>query len=78
MLMVFNGFGDFWKLLKNGECGINDELSDCWDLIKYLDKNEDVLGKIYILFVGLVDNIELFDGKLFGIVLCELESMELQ
>ncbi|MVF11049.1 SDR family NAD(P)-dependent oxidoreductase [Ketobacter sp. MCCC 1A13808] len=78
MPMAPNGPGDFWKLLKNGECGINDEPSDRWDLTKYLDKNEDAPGKTYTLSAGLVDNIESFDGKLFGIAPRELESMEPQ
>ena len=73
-----NGPGDFWQLLKNGECGINDVPEDRWDIDKYLDKNPDVPGKAYTLSAGLVDDIESFDGKLFGIAPRELESMEPQ
>ena len=78
MPMAPNGPGDFWKLLKNGECGINDEPSDRWDLNQYLDKNEDAPGKTYTLSAGLIDDIESFDGKLFGIAPREIESMEPQ
>ena len=63
MPMAPNGPGDFWKLLKNGECGINDEPSERWDLSKYLDKNEDAPGKTYTLSAGLVDNMELHRGN---------------
>lgn len=73
-----NGPGDFWNLLRNGECGINDEPSERWNLEQYLDKNEDAPGKTYTLSAGLVDNIESFDGKLFGIAPREIESMEPQ
>ncbi len=73
-----NGPGDFWNLLKDGVCGINDEPSNRWDLDKYLDKNEDAPGKTYTLSAGLVDDIEYFDGKLFGIAPREIESMEPQ
>lgn len=78
MPMAPNGPGDFWNLLKNGECGINDAPSDRWDLNQYLDKNEDAPGKTYTLSAGLVDDIESFDGKLFGIAPREIESMEPQ
>lgn len=78
MPMAPNGPGDFWNLLKNGECGINDEPSDRWDLNQYLDKNEDAPGKTYTLSAGLIDDIESFDGKLFGIAPREIESMEPQ
>lgn len=78
MPMAPNGPGDFWRLLSNGECGINDAPSQRWDLDKYLDKNPDAPGKTYTLSAGLVDDIESFDGKLFGIAPRELESMEPQ
>lgn len=78
MPMAPNGPGDFWRLLKNGECGINDDPSDRWDVNQYLDKNEDAPGKTYTLSAGLVDDIEYFDGKLFGIAPREIESMEPQ
>ena len=78
MPMAPNGPGDFWNLLKNGECGINDEPSERWDLKQYLDKNEDAPGKTYTLSAGLIDDIESFDGKLFGIAPREIESMEPQ
>ena len=78
MPMAPNGPGDFWKLLKNGECGINDDPSDRWDVNQYLDKNEDAPGKTYTLSAGLIDDIEYFDGKLFGIAPREIESMEPQ
>src|SRR3990167_8465891 len=35
MPMAPNGPGDFWKLLSNGECGINDAPSQRWDLDRY-------------------------------------------
>ncbi|MEE2732396.1 MAG: SDR family NAD(P)-dependent oxidoreductase [Pseudomonadota bacterium] len=78
MPMAPNGPGDFWNLLKNGQCGINDEPSERWDIKQYLDKNEDAPGKTYTLSAGLVDDIESFDGKLFGIAPREIESMEPQ
>ncbi|CBL44578.1 Erythronolide synthase, modules 3 and 4 [gamma proteobacterium HdN1] len=78
MPMAPNGPGDFWKLLANGECGINDAPSQRWDLDRYIDKNEAAPGKTYTLSAGLVDDIESFDGKLFGIAPRELESMEPQ
>ncbi|MCP5018763.1 MAG: SDR family NAD(P)-dependent oxidoreductase [Ketobacter sp.] len=78
MPMAPNGPGDFWDLLKNGRCGINDEPSDRWDINQYLDKNEDAPGKTYTLSAGLIDDIESFDGKLFGIAPREIESMEPQ
>jgi acyl transferase domain-containing protein/acyl carrier protein len=78
MPMAPNGPADFWRLLSNGECGINDAPSARWDLDRYLDKNPDVPGKTYTLSAGLVEDIESFDGKLFGIAPRELESMEPQ
>lgn len=78
MPMAPNGPGDFWKLLSNGECGINDAPSQRWDLDRYLDKDENAPGKTYTLSAGLVDDIESFDGKMFGIAPRELESMEPQ
>lgn len=78
MPMAPNGPGDFWRLLKNGECGINDDPTDRWDVKQYLDKNEDAPGKTYTLSAGLIDDIEYFDGKLFGIAPREIESMEPQ
>lgn len=73
-----NGPADFWRLLSNGECGINDAPSERWDLERYLDRNPDARGKTYTLSAGLIDDIESFDGKLFGIAPRELESMEPQ
>ncbi|MCG8673433.1 MAG: SDR family NAD(P)-dependent oxidoreductase [Pseudomonadales bacterium] len=73
-----NGPGDFWRLLKNGESGIDDKPDQRWDIDTYLDTNPDIPGKSYTFSAGLIDDIEGFDGKLFGIAPRELESMEPQ
>ncbi len=73
-----NGPVDFWKLLKEGQSGINDAPSERWNLDEYLDTDPDVPGKAYTLSAGLIDDIEGFDGKLFGMAPREIESMEPQ
>ncbi|OUS03282.1 hypothetical protein A9Q81_07830 [Gammaproteobacteria bacterium 42_54_T18] len=73
-----NGPIDFWKLLKEGESGINDSPSDRWSLDDYLDVDPEAPGKAYTLAAGLIDDIQGFDGKLFGIAPREIESMEPQ
>jgi len=73
-----NGPIDFWKLLKAGESGINDSPSERWSLDEYLDVDPDAPGKAYTFAAGLIDDIQGFDGKLFGIAPREIESMEPQ
>ena len=69
---------DFWSLLENGVNGVTQNPSDRWDVDAYVDRNEEALGKTYTLAAGLIDDIEKFDNKFFGIAPREMDSMEPQ
>lgn len=73
-----NGPGDFWNLLINGESGICDVPSERWKIDDYLDADENAPGKAYTLAAGLIDELESFDARFFGIAPREIESMEPQ
>lgn len=72
------GPGDFWQLLVKGESGICDVPSQRWNVADYLDRDENAPGKTYTLSAGLIDDLENFDARFFGIAPREIESMEPQ
>lgn len=73
-----DGPGDFWQLLVNGENGICDVPSQRWKVDAYLDADENAPGKAYTLAAGLIEDLENFDARFFGIAPREIESMEPQ
>jgi acyl transferase domain-containing protein/acyl carrier protein len=58
---------EFLILLDQGENGMTDIPLERWDNEKYYDKDPDVLGKLYIKQLGLIDNFKNFDADFFNI-----------
>jgi len=68
----------FWKLLRDGVSGISEIDDTRWEMENLYDVDPSTPGRIYTKSAGLLDDIEKFDGELFGISSVELENMDPQ
>ncbi|NEO55705.1 MAG: SDR family NAD(P)-dependent oxidoreductase [Okeania sp. SIO3B5] len=57
----------FWELLSNGEDSITEIPLERWDIDFYYDPNPETPGKMYIRHAALIDKVDKFDPRFFGI-----------
>nr|WLM68694.1 AprB [Moorena bouillonii PNG] len=68
----------FWELLSNGKDSITEIPLERWDLDSYYDPNPDTPGKMYIRHAALVEKVDQFDPRFFGISNREAYSLDPQ
>ncbi|NEO78391.1 type I polyketide synthase [Moorena sp. SIO4G3] len=68
----------FWELLSNGKDSITEIPLERWDLDSYYDPNPDTPGKMYIRHAALVEQVDQFDPRFFGISNREAYSLDPQ
>ena len=68
----------FLSLLEQGKSGMIDIPIDRWDNEKFYDPDVNVLGRLYIKQLGLIDNIRTFDAEFFNISPREAKLMSPQ
>nr|QBM78307.1 polyketide synthase [Moorena bouillonii bAprat14] len=68
----------FWQLLSNGKDSITEIPLERWDLDSYYDPNPDTPGKMYIRHAALVEKVDQFDPRFFGISNREAYSLDPQ
>lgn len=69
---------EFWELLKEERNGIKEIPSERWDAEAYYDSDPDAVGKMYTRWGGVVDDVDKFDPRFFGITPREAMSMDPQ
>lgn len=73
-----NDLESFWKLLHNGVDAINEIPAHRWKVDNYFDRDVHAPGKISTRWAGLIDRIDQFDAKFFGIAPREAITMDPQ
>jgi len=68
----------FWHNLREGHDAIAEVPSDRWDIEHYYDPNPEAPGKMSTRWGGFIEDVDQFDGELFGITPREARSIDPQ
>ncbi|WP_209006602.1 type I polyketide synthase [Labrenzia sp. THAF82] len=73
-----NDSGEFWSLLKNGECAVSSVSPERWPLTRFSHPSQSTSGKTYTWAAGQLDDVWGFDPSFFGISPREAVQMDPQ
>jgi len=65
-------------MLRRGECAVTEIPADRWDRSRFWHPSPGVPGKTYTFAAGVVDDIDLFDARIFGLSRREAMAMDPQ
>lgn len=68
----------FWSNIRDGRDCIDEVPLSRWDVAAYYDPDPQVPGKSYSKWMGVIDDIDLFDAPFFNITAREAELMDPQ
>ncbi|MFI1761426.1 SDR family NAD(P)-dependent oxidoreductase [Streptomyces sp. NPDC020800] len=69
---------EYWDNLANGRDCVREIPASRWDVTKYYDPRPNQPGKVYCKWMGLLDDVDVFDPLFFGIPPAEAEAMDPQ
>ncbi|WP_414169804.1 SDR family NAD(P)-dependent oxidoreductase [Streptoverticillium reticulum] len=69
---------DYWANLANGRDCVREIPASRWDVTEYYDPRPNQPGKVYCKWMGLLDDVDVFDPLFFGIPPAEAEAMDPQ
>ena len=69
---------EYWRALNNGVDAVQEIFPSRWDIKRYYDPDLEAPGKTTTKWAGLIDDVELFDARFFGIGAREALSMDPQ
>lgn len=67
-----------FALLRRGECAVTEIPAERWDRSRFWHPSPGVAGKTYTFAAGVVDDIDLFDARIFGLSRREAMAMDPQ
>jgi len=67
-----------FDLLRRGKCAVTEVPADRWDHSRFWHPSPGVAGKTYTFAAGVVENIDAFDARLFGLSRREAMAMDPQ
>lgn len=67
-----------FALLRKGECTVTEIPAARWDRARFWHPNPGVAGKTYTFAAGVVDDVDLFDARIFGLSRREAMAMDPQ
>lgn len=65
-------------LLRRGQCAVTEIPADRWDRARFWHPGWGVAGKTYTFAAGIVENVDLFDARVFGLSRREAMAMDPQ
>ncbi|OEU94845.1 SDR family NAD(P)-dependent oxidoreductase [Streptomyces oceani] len=69
---------EYWDNLANGRDCVREIPKSRWDVSEYYDPRPNQPGKVYCKWMGLLDDVDVFDPLFFGIPPAEAEAMDPQ
>src|SRR5690606_41541181 len=67
-----------FDLLHRGECAVREVPAGRWDKSRFWHPNPGNAGKTYTCAAGVVDDIDMFDARIFGLSRREAMAMDPQ
>ncbi len=68
----------YWDNLASGRDCVREIPASRWDVSRYYDPRPNQPGKVYCKWMGLLDDVDVFDPLFFGIPPAEAEAMDPQ
>jgi phthiocerol/phenolphthiocerol synthesis type-I polyketide synthase C len=69
---------ELFELLRKGKCSVTEVPADRWDRARFWHPAPGVAGKTYTFAAGIVDDINAFDARVFGLSRREAMAMDPQ